>query len=71
MLWIDIVGYPIKACTDSFFGVSIRAMEEEVTRKIDMYVSMLLQSAEACENDGVITLSFSLSKYINRSFLLQ
>ncbi|BBH08757.1 Protein kinase protein with adenine nucleotide alpha hydrolases-like domain [Prunus dulcis] len=37
-----------------FFGTSIRAVEEEVTKKVDMYVNMLLQSAEKCEDQGVI-----------------
>lgn len=48
------VGYPAKACPD-FFGTSNRAMEEEVSKKVDMYIQMLLQTAERCENEGVRT----------------
>ncbi|CAA3020337.1 inactive kinase SELMODRAFT_444075-like [Olea europaea subsp. europaea] len=36
-----------------FFGTHVRAMEEEFSRKIDFYVSMLHHSAEECEADGV------------------
>ncbi|KAF3440132.1 hypothetical protein FNV43_RR18410 [Rhamnella rubrinervis] len=46
------LGYPAKACPD-FFGTSNRAMEEEVSKKVDMYIQMLLQTAERCENEGV------------------
>lgn len=48
------MGYPAKACPD-FFGTSNRAMEEEVSKKVDMYIQMLLQTAERCENEGVRT----------------
>lgn len=40
------MGYQTKACPDSFAGTSYRAMEEEVSKKVDVYVNMLLQSAE-------------------------
>ncbi|XP_008810901.1 probable serine/threonine-protein kinase PBL16 [Phoenix dactylifera] len=47
------MGYQIKACTDSFFGTNSRALEEEISRKLDLYESMLLQSAEQCKAEGV------------------
>ncbi|XP_037491557.1 serine/threonine-protein kinase PBS1 isoform X2 [Jatropha curcas] len=47
------MGY-MKACADSFGGTSARIMEEEISKKMDMYVNMLLQSAEVCEDEGVI-----------------
>ncbi|KAJ0086735.1 hypothetical protein Patl1_08191 [Pistacia atlantica] len=46
------LGYQAKASADNF-GTSVRAMEEEVTKKADAYKNMLLQSAEACDDDGV------------------
>ncbi|KAJ0025054.1 hypothetical protein Pint_08040 [Pistacia integerrima] len=46
------LGYQAKACAANF-GTSVRAMEEEVTKKADAYKNMLLQSAEACDDDGV------------------
>lgn len=49
-----IVGYQLKACPDSFFGTSLRAMEEEVSKKADAYISMLQRSAESCEEGGVM-----------------
>lgn len=48
------VGYPAKALPD-FFGTSNRAMEEEVSKKVDQYIQMLLQTAERCEHEGVRT----------------
>ncbi|CAK9313541.1 unnamed protein product [Citrullus colocynthis] len=47
------MGYQLKACPDSFFGTSLRAMEEEVSKKADAYISMLQRSAESCEEGGV------------------
>ncbi|KAA8538342.1 hypothetical protein F0562_027835 [Nyssa sinensis] len=47
------LGYQMEACPESFMGTNIRAMEEEVSKKVDMYVNMLLQSAEDCKNEGV------------------
>ncbi|KAF2296632.1 hypothetical protein GH714_000734 [Hevea brasiliensis] len=46
------MGY-MKVCPDSFGGASARVVEEEVTKKIDVYVNMLLQSADVCEDEGV------------------
>ncbi|KAM1151145.1 hypothetical protein COP2_034833 [Malus domestica] len=46
------MGYNTKPCVD-FLENSIRAVEEEVTKKVDMYVNMLLQSAGKCEDQGV------------------
>lgn len=52
LFWIGVVGYQAKACPDAF-GASIRAMEEEVLKKVDSFSSMLLQTAEECEDEGV------------------
>ena len=40
---------------ENFLGAThARAVEEEVSKKVDMYVSMLQYSAEQCEGDRVI-----------------
>lgn len=44
----------MKACPDSIFGSGLRAMEEEVSKKVDAYIAMLQQSAEMCEDGGVM-----------------
>ncbi|KAH7519712.1 hypothetical protein FEM48_Zijuj08G0066400 [Ziziphus jujuba var. spinosa] len=46
------LGYHAKACP-YFFGTSNRAMEEEVSKKVDEYINKLLESAEICEDEGV------------------
>ncbi|KAL6211196.1 hypothetical protein ACLB2K_016423 [Fragaria x ananassa] len=46
------MGYQAKPYPE-FFGTSFRAVEEEVTKKVDMYVNMLLESAVKCEDYGV------------------
>lgn len=51
--FVGTVGFHSKPSPE-FFGTSIRAVEEEVTKKVDVYVNMLLQSAEKCEDEGVI-----------------
>jgi interleukin-1 receptor-associated kinase 1 len=51
--FVETVGFNAKPCPE-FFGTSIRAIEEEVTKKVDTYVNMLLGSAEKCEDHGVI-----------------
>ena len=53
LAFVGTVGYQSKPSPD-FFGTSIRLVEEEVTKKVDVYVNMLLQSAEKCEGQGVI-----------------
>ncbi|MFQ6628561.1 hypothetical protein Gotur_006895 [Gossypium turneri] len=48
-----LVGYQSKPCPESF-GTSLRAMEEELSNKVDSYVNLLHQSAEEeCEEQGV------------------
>ncbi|KAF8404350.1 hypothetical protein HHK36_009233 [Tetracentron sinense] len=47
------MGYQTKACIDSFVGTNVRTMEDEVSKRVDMYVNMLLPSAEQCEDEGV------------------
>ncbi|CAL9763524.1 unnamed protein product [Musa acuminata subsp. burmannicoides] len=48
------MGYQTKACADSFGGTNFWALEEEVSKKVDKYESMLQQSAEMCNNEAVI-----------------
>ncbi|CAK7346869.1 unnamed protein product [Dovyalis caffra] len=47
------LGYQLKARPDSFTGASKKHIEEEITKKVDAYVNMLLRSAEVCEDEGV------------------
>ncbi|CAL1362737.1 unnamed protein product [Linum trigynum] len=47
------MGYQVKACPDTFAGASIRVMEEEVIKKVDTYVNMLVRSAGVCEAERV------------------
>lgn len=54
MCGFAIVGYQLKACPDSFFGTSHRAMEDEVSKKADAYIAMLQQSAEMYEEGEVM-----------------
>lgn len=53
LAFVGTVGYQAKPYPE-FFGTSFRAVEEEVTKKVDMYVNMLLESAVKCEDYGVI-----------------
>ena len=48
------MGIQFIARPNSIAGTSIRAMEEEVSKKIDLYVNMLQESAGRCEDQGVI-----------------
>lgn len=41
--------------------LSVRAMEEEVCKKIETFENMLLQSAEKCEDQGVLFLLIEVS----------
>ncbi|XP_068651600.1 probable serine/threonine-protein kinase PBL8 [Aristolochia californica] len=47
------MGYQTKPCLDSLFGTNARALEDEVSKKVDVYVNMLHQSAAQCQNEGV------------------
>ncbi|KAH6780304.1 hypothetical protein C2S52_011541 [Perilla frutescens var. hirtella] len=47
------MGFQIQVGNKSFVGAHARAIEEEVSRKVDSYVSMLQHSAEECEEKGV------------------
>ncbi|KAF9612361.1 hypothetical protein IFM89_039079 [Coptis chinensis] len=40
------MGYQVKACHNSFFGINDWAIEEEVSKKVDMYEHMLVPVAE-------------------------
>ncbi|GLT71066.1 hypothetical protein SLA2020_431080 [Shorea laevis] len=63
------LGYQLRACPESLTGTSIRAMEEEVSKKVDLYVNMLQKSAEKCDDQGVsievqITAGFPIKQVI-------
>ncbi|KAL0326101.1 UNVERIFIED_CONTAM: Inactive protein kinase SELMODRAFT [Sesamum radiatum] len=48
------MGYQMGVTPDYVLGTThIRAMEEEVSKRVDMYVGMLQYSAEECEEEGV------------------
>ncbi|KAM7514743.1 hypothetical protein LguiA_004326 [Lonicera macranthoides] len=47
------MGYHMQASPESFTGKTIRVVEEEVSKKVDTYVKMLMQSAEDCQDEGV------------------
>ncbi|KAG8378171.1 hypothetical protein BUALT_Bualt08G0110200 [Buddleja alternifolia] len=48
------MGYQMGVAPENFLGATHRrAMEEEVSKKVDLYVGMLQYSAEECEGDGV------------------
>ena len=64
---LDLVGYPMKACTDSFAGTNSRLLEEEVLKKVDMYESMLAQIAERCKEERV---TFSSPLYNATQFII-
>lgn len=48
-----LVGYPMKACTDSFFGTRSQLLEEEVLKKVDLYEGMLVKIAEKYREERV------------------
>lgn len=49
------MGYQMQASLESFLGTTqIRAVEEEVLKKVDAFVKLLQQSAEDCEDEGVV-----------------
>ncbi|KAK4352598.1 hypothetical protein RND71_028116 [Anisodus tanguticus] len=47
------VGYQMEAEPLSIFGTHKCEIEKEVTKKVDAYVNMLMQSAQDCEGEGV------------------
>ncbi|KAL8459410.1 hypothetical protein ACS0TY_036774 [Phlomoides rotata] len=47
------MGFQIKISPKSFIGAHVRAIEEEVSRKVDTCVRMLKRSAIECEGKGV------------------
>lgn len=46
-------GYQIQASPESFTESNLHIVEEEVLKKVDLHVSMLLQSALDCKDEGV------------------
>ncbi|XP_077213847.1 proline-rich receptor-like protein kinase PERK2 isoform X1 [Tasmannia lanceolata] len=68
------MGYQTKACTDSFAGTNARALEEEVSKKVDLFVHMLMPSAEKCVHEGVcidvkITAGAPMKKVISKEIV--
>ncbi|PON40719.1 Tyrosine-protein kinase [Parasponia andersonii] len=62
------MGYHTRAYSENFV-TSDRATEKEVSKKVDAYVKMLLQSAEICEIEGIsvevkITAGFPIKQVI-------
>ncbi|KAK6792185.1 hypothetical protein RDI58_011266 [Solanum bulbocastanum] len=51
--YLHPMGYQMEAEPLSMFGTHKREIEKEVTKKIDAYVNMLMQSAQDCEGEGV------------------
>ncbi|KAF5467836.1 hypothetical protein F2P56_012048 [Juglans regia] len=63
------LGYQLRALPDSLTGTSIRSMEEEVLKKVDLYINMLKRSAGKCDDQGVrievkITAGFPIRQVI-------
>nr|XP_033509305.1 probable serine/threonine-protein kinase PBL6 isoform X1 [Nicotiana tomentosiformis] len=51
--YLHPMGYQMEAEPLSIFGTHKREIEKEVTKKVDTYVNMLMQSAQDCEGEGV------------------
>ncbi|XP_022956349.1 probable serine/threonine-protein kinase PBL5 isoform X2 [Cucurbita moschata] len=69
------MGYQLIACSESFAGTSLRAMEDEVSKKADAYIAMLQQSADMCEEGGVsievrITAGFPIKNVILQEIMV-
>ncbi|XP_052189666.1 serine/threonine-protein kinase CDG1-like isoform X3 [Diospyros lotus] len=47
------MGYQMQASPISITGTNIAAIKDEISRKVDMYVNMLAQSAKECETEKV------------------
>ncbi|CAL5384615.1 unnamed protein product [Camellia sinensis] len=47
------MGHQMQASPVSFWGTNMSAMKDQVSKKVDKYVNMLLQSAEECKNERV------------------
>lgn len=58
------VGFKIQVGNKSFVGAHGRAIEEDVSRKVDGYVKLLQHCAVECEEKGVIYISFSSTSNI-------
>lgn len=67
MFTVGTVGYQMQASPEAFAGSNIRIIEEEVSKRVDSHVSMLLQSAEVCKDEGVIY-AFNISPYTAVSY---
>ncbi|XP_011624071.1 serine/threonine-protein kinase PBS1 isoform X2 [Amborella trichopoda] len=46
------MGYQTKACIDSFGGTNLRTLEEEVSKKVDIFMNLLLRIPQECK-DGI------------------
>ncbi|KAJ8531203.1 hypothetical protein K7X08_026637 [Anisodus acutangulus] len=51
--YLHPMGYQMEAEPLSIFGTHKREIEKEVTKKVDAYVNMFMQSAQDCEGEGV------------------
>lgn len=49
---LGVVGYRAKA-SPGLFQMSTHVVEEEISKKADLYVENLQKTAETCEDDGV------------------
>ncbi|KAK9167255.1 hypothetical protein Scep_002446 [Stephania cephalantha] len=47
------MGYHTKIYTASLFGVNDWAIEDQVSKKVDNFISLLMQSAARCQDEGV------------------
>ncbi|KAK9096250.1 hypothetical protein Sjap_021747 [Stephania japonica] len=47
------MGYHTKIFTASLFGVNDWAIEDQVSKKVDNFISLLVQSADRCQDEGV------------------
>lgn len=47
------MGYQTIASIDAFGGTNMRAIEEEVSKKVNLYIKLLQESAQLCEDAGI------------------
>ncbi|GMP46622.1 hypothetical protein CsSME_00014695 [Camellia sinensis var. sinensis] len=57
------MGYQMQVSPVSFLGTNMSVLKDEVSKKIDMYVNMLLQSAEECKNEKVMNVLYICNSY--------
>ena len=52
------MGYQMQASPISITGTNIAAIKDEISRKVDMYVNMLAQSAKECGTEKVMNVLY-------------